>query len=245
MPVCATGSADAEAKPQARATIQGLTLECTQRSKDSKSPTYAPDYYAIKHGGRQWQVIGRNREGSAVAAERQTGSGSIVLVSDSYTFTNEALLRARNTELLTRVLGDSRIVVFDEHHLGIAESRGVVSLARQYRLHGFAAGLLLIAVLFIWRNSSSFLPRIPDQQGDYEVPGRAAASGLTNLLGRAIPPADLMSVCAAEWKRSKGSRIPEQQVSKVLQIAGSARAGNHPAAAYREIAQLLNERRRR
>jgi hypothetical protein len=176
--------------------------------------------------------------GTPVFHERKYGNGSIVMLADTHALTNEALLRSRNTGLLTGLLGNNRRIVFSEHHLGIYEREGVVSLARRYQLHGLAAGLLLIAGLFIWRNSSSFLPRVDDQGSEDEVSGRAASSGLTNLLGRAIPGSELINVCIEEWTRS----MPRAVSGEVMRAA----AGSGDAVeSYRRIAELLTERRRR
>jgi len=40
----------------------------------------------------------------------------------------------------------------------VQEHRGVATLARKYRLHGFVAGLLLLAGLFVWRYGFSLMP---------------------------------------------------------------------------------------
>jgi hypothetical protein len=235
MPVC---SADQAAKPASAGKLWELGWECVKR-------TPAPDYYVLTEVGRQWRVLAWDEDGTPIAAEHTVGKGSLVLVTDTYALTNEALLRARDTELLAGLLGPHRRILFDEHHLGVVESQGVVSLARQYRLHGFAAGLLLLAVLFIWRNSSSFLPRIGEEISADEVAGRAATSGLTNLLGRAISKSELVKVCVSEWRRSQGRRAPEDQVARITDIAANTGAAKEPVASYREIAQVVNERRRR
>jgi hypothetical protein len=244
LPVC---SGDAKTNDRTKQQVRqpwGLEWECVERGSDENLLSYAPDYYALSNVGRQWQAIAFDRDGRPIATEQAAGSGSLVLVTDTYALTNEALLRDRKTDLLARLLGHYKLILFDEHHLGVGERYGVVSLARQYRLHGFVAGLLLIAALFIWRNASSFLPRIAGTEEE-EISGRAASSGLTNLLGRAISPSELLNTCVAEWKRSLGKRVPEEQVAQVMKIATSAQAGKDPPVSYREIAQLVSERRRR
>jgi hypothetical protein len=86
------------------------------------------------------------------------GNGVIVLLANSYPLSNEALADDRDVEFLAWTIGGNRQVIFDEHHLGITESGGIVTLARKYRLEGMAAALLLLLGLFIWKNSTSFLP---------------------------------------------------------------------------------------
>ena len=244
LPVC---SVDTKANDRTKQRVSqpwDLAWECVERASDEDRRSYAPDYYALSHVDRRWRAIEFDRDGRPIAAEQAVGNGSLVLITDTYALTNEALLRDRKTDLLARLLGHHKLILFDEHHLGVGERYGVVSLARRYRLHGFVAGLLLIAALFIWRSASSFLPPIAGTE-DEEVSGRAASSGFTNLLGRAVSQSELMNICVAEWKRSLGKRVSEEQVAQVMKIAISTQAGKDPAASYREIAQLVSERRRR
>jgi hypothetical protein len=240
LPICgASLDASQAGKQPPVSKLWDLAWECKKRSSGQ------PEYYALTQVGREWRVIAWEEDGTPIAAERPLGNGSLILLTDSYALTNEALLRDRDTELLAALIGNNGTVLFDEYHLGVVRSQGVVNLARQYRLHSFAAGLLLIAVLFIWRNATSFLPRIAESGDGDEVSGHAASSGLTNLLGRAVSKSDLLTVCVAEWKRSLGRRVPEEEHARAKQVAESAKASKEPAVSYREIAQLLNERRRR
>jgi hypothetical protein len=243
LPVCTVAAPADAAKQRAGSLRWTLSWDCVKREDAGSQP--APDHYVFTRVGNPWTVIAWDRKGMPVAVERRQGSGSLVIVTDTYAFTNEALLRARQIGLLTGALGDNGRVVFDEHHLGLAARPGVVSLARQYRLHWFAAGLLLLAALFIWRNSTSFLPPLDRETAGDEVPGRDAATGLTNLLERTIPKADLISTCAAEWKRSLHGKNMSDQVARVTEIARSIRGVSEPVETYGEIAQLLSEGRKR
>ena len=104
-----------------------------------------------------WKVV-YARQSAPVMVERKFGAGSVVFCTDSYFLSNEAMLKERHADLLAWVIGPSSRVMFDEAHLGIVEEPGVAMLMRKYRLHGLVAGLLLLAALFIWKNSSRFAP---------------------------------------------------------------------------------------
>ncbi len=104
-----------------------------------------------------WRVI-YARGTNAVLIERQFGKGSVVMATDSYFVSNEAMAKDRHADLLAWLVGANRNVVFDEAHFGVVETSGVAMLMRKYRLHGLAAGLLLLAGLFIWKNASSLVP---------------------------------------------------------------------------------------
>jgi len=98
--------------------------------------------------GKSWQTIyvcGTN----PVVIERKWGSGTLVMATDSYFLSNEAMRRDRHPDLLAWLVGPNKQVVFDEAHFGIVETSGVAGLIRKYRLHGLMAGLILVAGLFI------------------------------------------------------------------------------------------------
>lgn len=228
LPVCAIAAAGKN--PVISMKRWSLGWQCAKRESNR------PDHYVLTEVGSGWQVIASDRRGRAVAVEQRRGHGSIALVTDAYVFSNEGLLRQRNTKLLTTVIGNNTQVIFDEYHLGLSESEGVISLARRYRLHGFAAGLLLLATLIVWRNSSSFLPQTSEPAAE-EVSGRDTGAGLTSVLRRAIPPREILLVCVGEWKRSLHARIPHHVLEQV-----DSMAKDDPVKAYRKIARFLNER---
>lgn len=184
----------------------------------------------------------------AVIAERPYGRGSIVLASDSYFLSNEALRRERHPLLLTRVFAGPPLVIFDEEHLGVSEQPGVATLVTKYRLQGVVAGLLLIAALFVWKNTARFLPPIAEGTGDGDtVHGRDSAQGFSKLLHRSVKPADLLRVCVEEWRH--GAAHPAKDVAAVEEIWAQEQA--RPAkqrnlvTAYRAIATALNRSVRR
>mgnify|MGYP001795828860 CR=1 FL=1 len=156
-------------------------------------------------------------------------------------FSNEAILKDRQTRLIAQLLGDARNIVFDEAHNGMHEDASLGTLARRYRLHGFAAALLMLAGLFVWKSSARFLPALSEEDRLDSVSGKDAASGLVKLLSRSVPKAQLAAVCLAEWKRS-----PQLQQRcgrrKLDQIEAAAKTQTDPVQLYRAIQQILAER---
>lgn len=181
-------------------------------------------------------------ESEPVIAERAYGRGSIVLASDSYLFSNEAMRRERCAQLLARVFGGPSPVVFDEEHLGVSDQPGVASLVLKYRLQGFVIALAFVAALFVWKNAVRFVPACEEPFDRGEVlAARDSAEGFENLLHRAIPPGQLLDACAAQWQRSFG-RQP-QALAEVVEVCARQQAlparQRDPLAAYREIARRL------
>ncbi len=172
--------------------------------------------------------------------ERRYGAGSIVLMPLAYPLSNEALQQNRDTELLARLVGGNRRVVFDETHLGVTESGSVAGLARKYHLEGLMLALLLLVGLFIWKNSTSLLPpRQTARDGLVVESTQDSYAGLANLLRRNIPPAKLLGVCLEEWERTR----PRHSPHKLERVRALARAAADPVSAYRQIGTILAERK--
>jgi len=186
---------------------------------------------------------------NAVVIERKFSHGSVVLASDSYFVSNEAMFTDRHADLLAWLVGNNRHVVFDEAHLGIVEQPGIAGLMRKYRLHGFALGLLLLAALFIWKNSASLVPPHPDERRDDFVTGQDTDARFVNLLRRNVPSRDVFGVSFAECKKSaatsgKISRARLQQAEAVFEAEASLPANErNPIATYRTISETLRKRK--
>jgi len=183
-------------------------------------------------------------ENKSVIAERTYGRGSIVLLGDSFPFSNEALRDSRHTALLTRVFSGPPLVVFDEEHHGLTDQPGIVQLALSYRLHGVVVALLLIAALYVWKNAAPFVPPAAERfGGEVVVSRRDAAQGFERLLTRAIHPRDLLAVCADEWRRA----FPHEPAAALEQTLADEGARpvrqRDPVSAYRAITRALSRKK--
>jgi len=183
-----------------------------------------------------------------VLIERRFGKGSVVMASDSYFFSNEAMEKDRHADLLAWLIGNNHTIVFDEAHLGVLETSGVAALMRKYRLHGLAAGLLLLAGLFIWKNASSLVPPHAERERQNYVAGKDSAAGFVNLLRRSIAPRELLPVCFAEWKKTvapagklSAARLQQAEAAFHAENALPSRDRN-PIASYRKICSILGTR---
>jgi hypothetical protein len=195
-----------------------------------------------------WTAV-YSRGTNAVVIERKFGPGSVVMVSDSFCISNEAMVEDRHPDLLAWIVGSSRHIEFDESHLGLVDSPGIAGLMRQYRLHGVIAGLLLLAALFIWKHSMSFVPRSADERASRAIAGKEAAEGFVNLLRRNIARQDLLRVCFDEWTKSfvwRGahsiSRVDQVQAVFEAEVA-RAKPDQNPVRAYREMSRALQAKK--
>jgi hypothetical protein len=191
-----------------------------------------------------WRTI-YARGSNPVVIERKLGSGSMVLASDSYFLSNEAMLKDRHADFLAWLVGPVRNIFFDESHFGIVEEPGIATLIRKYRLYGMAGGLMLLAALFIWKNSVSFVPLESEAVELPYVAGRDAATGFVNLLRRNIPPRDILKVCFTEWTRSLQQTcihsLSRVDAAQTIFEAESARPmlERNSVRAYRDICAAL------
>ncbi len=182
---------------------------------------------------REWNVLDRVAH-KLLAIERDFGKGSIVLFAESDDFTNQSTVSTDRLELISAALGSYPRIVFDERHLGIAESGSVVGLARRFHLTGMALGLALCAALFIWRNASAFPP--PATRDAVRLSGRTSHAGLLTLLRRHIPPARLAAACWQEWLAVNRRGIPPDRLQQAAAIVG---ASADPLEAVRQVQSIL------
>jgi hypothetical protein len=191
-----------------------------------------------------------------VLIERTLGRGSLVLATDSFFHSNEALRDERHAALLTYLIGPHRRVVFDETHLGVEENTGVMVLARRYGLGAFLGSLLFLAALFVWKNSTSLVPlsggaRAGGAEDQAFTEGIESQQGFVNLLRRNISKSRILRVCFEEWRKSAGvtrQRATPADIERMEAIlaAENSRASNQqdPARAYREMAEVLAAKNR-
>jgi len=177
-----------------------------------------------------------------VVMERKYGDGSIVLVADSFLISNEALRQERHPRLLARLFSGPPTVIFDEESHGLRDDPGIASLARKYRLHGVVAGLVLLAVFFVWKNAVRFIPAYEPQFAENDViAGKESGEGFINLIRRSIRPSAIFETCLAEWRKAFAHK--PRELAKVEEIWAQEQTRpareRDPIAAYRAISRAL------
>jgi hypothetical protein len=157
-----------------------------------------------------WEAI-YERGSDAVVMARALGRGEVVLLTDAYLFSNEALFQERSAAFLAWATGGRARAVFDEWHLGVSREPGIAMLARRYRLEGFFLSFLLLALLYVWKNGAAFPPRATGASGraGSGIRGKDSSAGFVNLLRRSIPKEAVLEACFQEWKAGGGGRGPD------------------------------------
>jgi hypothetical protein len=196
-----------------------------------------------------WKVIYR-QNGQPVIVERPYKRGTILLCADSYLFSNEALWSERHPGLLTRLIGPNSHIVFDEAHLGVYEVPGVAGLIRSFGFHWFFIGIIVLFVLFIWKNSVHFVPPLDitsDGPNLNTNSGRDYAQGLISLLRRNLPAKAVLRVSQEEWKKSFGARQPKSSKARQGKSTMStmdeivSKNQSDPVKGYNAICKILSE----
>lgn len=197
----------------------------------------------------KWQVLA-TLNSDVMIAERRFGQGSIVVVTDSYFASNEALLKEPSPGFLAWLAGDRRHVIFDETHLGTGEKPGIMTLALRYHLQGFFfAGLVLFA-LYVWQSSTSLVP--PDdnlENASNHVSGHGATAGLVSLLRRGIPMGQVLrkGFETFEKSNSRTSAAMQKKMEQARELLPPPDKKNLPAGAaaglYQRISDTLHPKR--
>lgn len=180
---------------------------------------------------KDWKIL----DGEETAAARVFGQGSIVICTDSSSFTNDATVAGARLALLAAVIGPARHIVFDEEHFGFAVSGSVAGLARHFRLTGLVFGLALAAALFLWKSSAGFPP--PGAPETRALEGRTSRAGLATLLRRHIPASSLLRACQDAWLEANRHRVPAARLAEIESIVRLP--GADPLASARRIRAAL------
>ncbi|WP_075088130.1 hypothetical protein [Verrucomicrobium spinosum] len=184
---------------------------------------------------------------SIMIAEQRIGQGSVVVATDSYFASNEALLKERAPQFLAWLVGPSREVIFDEFHLGTVESPGIMTLARRLHLQGLFIGGLVLFGLFIWQSSSSLVPAedVAGKESEAVVSGHGATAGLISLLRRGISRGQLLTRCFEVWEKSaRQNGAAASRVAAAEKVMAPVKGIKLPvrqvAGVYRQICEAVH-----
>lgn len=201
-------------------------------------------FFELYHSS--WETVYRYME-EPVVIKRSWGEGEVLVIADSYLFSNEALRNHRAPAFLAWALPPDRPVIFDEYHHGLSKQPGIAGLARKYRLHGVVLSLLVLVILMIWRQAAVF---VPESEDTGETPaeadlGRDSAEGWVSLTQQHIAAKDLINICHDAWRSSPAAdRVSKERLQQIRDLVdhyGTAPRRSNLVAVYRSISELLKQ----
>jgi hypothetical protein len=180
----------------------------------------------------------------AYMAMRRVGNGQLIAASQQSFLLNEVIKTHPNPALLEFLAGGRPVVWVDETLHGLHQGEGVLWLVQRYRLQ--AALLLFWATLLalLWGMSGDLVRR-PTRERDAHIMRHSEGAGVAarRLLQRSIASEQVVGECWEEFRR----RSPQdaQAISADPQSGPRLRAalGQPPLAGYRQLSQLVAERR--
>jgi hypothetical protein len=207
-------------------------------------PWRSPLFFRLNDSA--WQTL-YQWEDAPVVVIRPWGAGTVVMATDSYLFSNEALRADRFPDLLAWLIQPPHGVIVDEFHNGLSRNPGIAHLMYKYRLHGVLASLAILLILLLWRQTSGFAIRPADARPaahDIEA-GSDTAEGLTALMRQHIHESDLLKVCFDAWHASaSASRVTHERMRHIQRIVTEYSANPRRkdlVATYKQICELLRQ----
>jgi hypothetical protein len=207
--------------------------------RDAEDENLTPGWPMYFSRAKGWDTL-REENGKPVVIERAWGKGTIVLMTNSFLLTNAAMVEDRQTTFLSNLIGPVHQTIFDETHFGLEETGSIAALARRYRLQGLVLGLVLVALLFIWKNAAGF-PPVSGMRPTQAVIGEDSAAAFLNLIRRNIRRDDILSTCVEQWSRMY-QRKAGSSLQTAIDLAESGR--KNPAQTYAEIQQILGAKQK-
>ncbi len=196
-----------------------------------------------------WTVI-YERGVHPVVIERKWGDGSIVVATDNYLVSNEAMLADREPAFLAWLAGSERTVIFEETHLGVARSTGLMTLVHQYGLIPVLLAGILLTLMFIWKNAVPLVPKHPAaSHEDDVVAAHSTVAGIASLVRRAIPQQEILDTSWRLFQAPAMRKAPIKKANRVAVEAALAADRDKPArrrdpvATYNQISTIINERK--
>ena len=177
-------------------------------------------------------------------AMRRAGKGELIAASQESFLLNEAIKTRPNPVLLDFLTGGRPVIWVDETLHGLHQDQGVLWLVQRYRLQA-ALMLFWAALLALLWSMSGDLVRRPrrDQNAEIMRHGESAGVASRHLLQRSIPAEQVVAECWEQYRR----RSPQdaQAISVDPRSGPRLRAAlAQPAlAGYKELSQLIAERR--
>lgn len=232
-----------------------------EATRTASAPTKPPESLPWREGGvlvdfdaDVWSPL-YQIEDEVVAAVRSYGQGEILVLTDDYLFSNEALLKHRFPRLFAWIVQGKSELIFEETHLGVSESVGIARLIWRYRLDGFVIAFFSLMGLIVWRGAVPLLPAFAGRaHGPVIQSEHSTEAGLGDLLHRSLPGSDMPRLAFEAWQRSfirsdaerRHDAAELEEAEKLLQAQDSLPLRKRqPVETHLKIKSIINRKKRR
>jgi hypothetical protein len=177
-------------------------------------------------------------------AMRRAGNGELLAASQEWFLLNETIKTHANPVLLDFLAGGRPVIWVDETLHGLHQEQGVLWLVQRYRLQA-ALMLFWVTLLVLLWSMSGDLVRRPRHGQEAQIVRHGEGAGVAGrrLLQRSIASEQVAAECWEQFRR----RSPQdaQAISADPRWGPRLRAAlaKPPLAGYKELSQLIAERR--
>ena len=177
-------------------------------------------------------------------AMRRVGKGELVAASQESFLLNETIKTHPDPVLLDFLAGGRPVLWEDETLHGLYQGEGVLWLVQRYRLQ--AALLLFWATLLtlLWSLSGDLVKR-PPRDSSVEIVGNSEGAGVAwqRLLQRSIATEQVVAECWEQLRRRSPETAKAISADPRWGPRLSAALAKPPLAGYKELTELISERR--
>ncbi len=231
------GEEKGKQKPQ-----PALALDLWNGETLPEIPWRSTNYFIV--GNPAWKIR-YTVDGKPVIIEREMNGGSVVLLTDPSLMSNEALLKGDHWQPLLPILGVGRSYWFDETHLKVMRHLSLMQLIDRFHGSGLLLGILMTFLLWVWKNQSILAPLpIPRDERSRKI--STPLQNLTQLFQRNLRLPELWNEMIREWTvhhQGEEGDARANQARKHLQTRLRQKPLPHHATLYREVTEILNERK--
>ena len=158
-----------------------------------------------------FEVLYKSGDYPVVIEKDFANGGRLVLFSDSYLFSNEAMKKEQIFSLISYLIGRNKEVLFSEAHFGLFQQRNVLWLLRKFKLELMVVTLLILCLFYCWKCFFEVPKRSADEFVKKHQLQKVELSLLATLKSVYNTKQLMAVICNVLQKHMKSMRLNKQQ----------------------------------
>jgi hypothetical protein len=177
-------------------------------------------------------------------ATRRVGKGELIAASQESFLLNEVIKTHPNPVLLDFLAGGRPVIWVDETLHGLHQQQGVIWLVQRYKLQVSLMLFWTTLLVLLWSMGGDLLRRpTPGPNAHIVRQGESAGVAARRLLQRSVAKADVVMECWEQFRRRSPQDAQAISADPICNSRLRAAFGQPPLAGYKELSQLIAERR--